>query len=436
MKIITQKQSFKTLGTLSFLLVFITIFLQHYMNLFVVPYAIYNVISIIIFLICKPIVSTQYLIMLVPFANALHIKKIAVYYFLIFLFKFLFKNKAFKVNIYTMISFLTVIILQLIAGTRCNDAISTLVYLVAVMGCVVLWSKNFYQEDTCYYFLKSYLISFSMMAMFLIALTVKLVPIRQLLNGYVRLGEDSYFEDAAFHTGANGLGMMCLFCSSILCYLLLRKQVKKVVFIPMLLLFAITGFLTQSRAFIFGCVFLVAYLVFFYSKSFGQTIKLMLAFGVVAICVLFFISNFYPGILEHFVERFEVDDITNGREDLMTGYFHSLFQDPISLLFGAGLLSYVDVLGANVGYVSSHNATQEVMLAWGVFGLIAIVVWFVSLAQSRGIKYHDGNRMQALLPLFMLLFMVQSTRIFSTFTSIFLIGVALFCIIPKKRECK
>ena len=41
--------------------------------------------------------------------------------------------------------------------------------------------------------------------------------------------------------------------------------------------------------------------------------------------------------------------------------------------------------------------------------------------------------MKILLPLFMLLFMVQSTRIFSTFNSIFLIGIALFCIFPQEE---
>ena len=123
-----------------------------------------------------------------------------------------------------------------------------------------------------------------------------------------------------------------------------------------------------------------------------------------------------------------MDDITNGRADLLTGYFDSLFNDPVSLFFGAGLQTYHNILGKNVDYISSHNATQEVILAWGLLGLIAVVVWFVSLVRCRGIANQKGGKMRSLLPLFILILMVQSTRMFRTYNSIFLIGISLFCI--------
>ena len=366
--------------------------------------------------------------MLVPFANAVHIKQIAVFYVIIVFIKRLLSRKGISVRSTTVVSFLVVMILQLLAVLRCNDEFATFVYLFAVMACVIYWSIDCFNPDQSCAFLYSYLLSFSIMAMFMIALTVKVVPTNQLLDGFVRLGEDSYFENTAFHTGANGLGMMCLFATSITCFLLSHRRINKAISLILIIEFIVTGIMTQSRAFLLGCVFLFLYLLLFYSHSIGRWLKIATTISVVASFAIILINHFYPNILTHYVERFFVDDITNGRADLLSGYFEIWLNDPISMIVGAGLHSYPEILGIKVGGISSHNATQEVMLAWGILGLIAIVVWIVSLVYSRGLLQCQDKKMRMLLPLFMLIFMVQSTRIFSTFSSIFLIGIAIFCI--------
>ncbi len=408
-----------------FILVFLLIFIDNYLNLVSIPLIVYTLISTLAFCILKPVQATQYFIMLIPFANAVHIKQIAVFYFLISFFRI--KNYRFRP--FVILSYCAIIILQAIAGMLYESDLSTLVYLVAVMGCVVLWSSNFFEEKNTVLFLKSYIVSFTLMAVFLIALTIKNVPINQFLNGYVRLGEDSYFDNSAFHTGANGLGMMCLFCTSIIFYLVYRKRASTLSYL-LVLFFLITGLMTQSRAFIIGCVFLLVYLVFFYSDSLIRSVKLMFVLTAIMTFAFLVMNHLNPGIITHLTERFLSEDITNGRDFLWSGYFESLFNAPLCLMFGAGLSTYTNILGHTVGYVASHNATQEVILAWGLSGLLFVIIWFVSMVQSRGIKMYDDKKTRALFPLFMFLFMVQSTRIFSTFNSIFLIGIALFCIIP------
>ena len=412
-----------------FCIVILLIFMQHYLNILSMPLSFYTLISIFVFALHKIEISTQFLIMLVPFSNAVHIKEIAVFYvFIIFVKIFCAEKEKFGINTSVLFSFVAVLVLQFASGLRCNDSLATLIYLAAVMGCILLWSRDFFEKEQCYVFLESYIIAFAFMAIFMIAITLKMAPMRQILNGFVRLGEYSHFEYGAFHTGANGLGLMSLFSTSIICYLLSRKKIIKAEAVSLLLLFAITGFLTQSRAFIVGCLFLVIYLAFFYSTSLLNAVKIIAIVSIACSTVIFIIQSLYPNILSHYVERFLVDDITNGRADLMTGYFSSLFNDPISLIFGAGLQTYHNVLGKNVGYISSHNATQEVILAWGLLGLIAVVVWFVSLVRSRGIANQKGGKMRSLLPLFILILMVQSTRMFRTYSSIFLLGISLFCI--------
>ena len=432
--IIRLRSNQQTTGSiLCFAVVFIMIFAEHYLNLITLPSIFYTVVSIAVFFVFSPQNATQYFIMLIPFANALHIKEISIFYLIIVFFKSSITKQGVRIRTSTACSFIAVLFLQLIAGLRCDDNIATLVYLAFVMGCVIYWTVYFFEEEQCYTFLKLYLISLLCMVLFMIALTIKIVPLKQLISGFVRLGEDSYFKTEAFHTGANGLGMMCLFATSIICFLLSRKKIGKMISISMIVVFLFAGIMTQSRAFIFGCVFLVLYLMLFYAKSIVRWLKFIVIIGVLGIVVILLINAIYPNILLHFVERFSVNDVTNGRTGIMQGYFRSIFKDPISLFFGAGLLTYPTVLGADVNYVSSHNATQEVMLAWGFFGLIAIIVWFISLVMSRNFKNCKDSKMAMLLPLFMLIFMVQSTRIFSTYSSIFLVGISMFCITSSKK---
>ena len=375
---IMRQRERTNLGQYAFLIILSTIFAEQYFNVISVPIETYTVVSLFVFIFCNKMSTMQYFIMLIPFANAMHIKQIAVFYFI----TTIAKSKCYRFRRSAIFSYLIILALQLIATFRCNDSLSTLVYLAAVLGCVLLWAHDFYDYKACHRLLRSYVYSFAVMSTFMIALTLKLAPIDKVLNGVVRLGEDLYLGQSAFSTGANGLGMMCLFNAAVVFVLLSRQEIKKKNAIPLLVLFVVTGFMTQSRAFLLGCAFLTLYMVLCCTKNIIHRIKGILGIFTIVCVAIFIINKVAPNILQHFSQRFEVEDITNNRTDIMVEFFRNLFNDPVSLVLGAGLHRYSSVLGDNLEGMSSHNATQEVWLAWGIIGLISVVVFFISIIRA------------------------------------------------------
>lgn len=419
-----------TLAHLGFCVILAILFCQHYLQIINIPLIFTTIFSAFLFIIANKDEGLLYLIMLIPFSNGVHITQIAFFYVVITVFK----KRDLLFNKWVMLSFLLIIILQLIAGLRCGDDISTAVYLFAMMGCVVLWSFTKFDKEVCHAVLSHYVFALTIMSVFMVLLTFKFAPLSKILAGEVRFGEALFLPEGIFHTGANGLGMNCLFAIAIICVLLHRKAIKVSFAIFSILILIVMGFLTQSRAFVLGLIFVVFYVLFLISKNIIDTIKIVSLIVLVFIAMMTTMHFLAPNVLSSLYSRFLESDITSGRDVIFSEYFDALNHDPISLLFGAGLQSYPTILGSAVNNQSAHNATQEIILSWGITGLLSVLVFFISIFQARGFGKFHGKKALTLFPFLTMLLMVQSTRIFSTYNSILLIGVSLFCVCSQEND--
>lgn len=108
------------------------------------------------------------------------------------------------------------------------------------------------------------------------------------------------------------------------------------------------------------------------------TLCLAVAVAVIAMAVIF------PDTFEYFVNRFMVADITTGRDELMVQYQRFIAENPDVLYFGIGLQDY-GIRLANYYRVANnvpHNFLQEIVIAWGIPGLLLFAGLFFIMFRS------------------------------------------------------
>lgn len=183
----------------------------------------------------------------------------------------------------------------------------------------------------------------------------------------------------------NTLGIMCVLGMTGLMQIRLagRKKPGDMALAIFLLVF---GVLTSSRTYIV-CLSLMAVLLLFSQK--GSVSKKLKFIGVVlvgilvALCVLYLL---FPTLLEFYIGRFRVEDVTTGRLDLMRAYHEFIVSDPRYTFFGIGLHGfYRKVMEVyRVAKYVPHNGIQELIIAWGLPGLfLFIALWAVMIWRSR-----------------------------------------------------
>ena len=121
-----------------------------------------------------------------------------------------------------------VLFLDAFAEVRCGGAIITVAYLLVYFICIMIWAGDFREKQVSHESLKVFLFSAASLCIYIIMLTMKYAPLKKILSGVVRMGEDSYFlSEQVFVTGANGLGMICVFSTAVSIVLITRKDINK-----------------------------------------------------------------------------------------------------------------------------------------------------------------------------------------------------------------
>lgn len=221
----------------------------------------------------------------------------------------------------------------------------------------------------------------------------------------------------------NQLGQICNFSTICLLRLLFEKR-GNLFDVIMIIIISMFGFTTMSRA------FLACYAVIMVSYAFltGNNIKrsLLNVFLISMLCILIFwiLKSYMPFIIENFKGRFEVEDITSGRIDLFDYYNKFLMSEPWHLLFGVGVQDINDKVAVIVGSWEnvSHNGTQQILLAWGIPGLI-MFIWLLGNIIKRS-KISDTKRtILNYLPVLIILLYTQSGQLITSSTE--LLGLSL-----------
>lgn len=226
--------------------------------------------------------------------------------------------------------------------------------------------------------------------------------------GLQRLGMDSKeVESSLTVTGGeinpNTLGILCVLCISGLMQLRTagRKQRGDLAIALILLVF---GALTSSRTYLVCLAAMIILLLFSQKRSLSHKIKFLCGTAALILVALVVLNVFFSELMDYYIDRFQVLDITTGRFDLIKMYHEFIFSKPQYFLYGVGIHDF-DKKMINQYKVASyvpHNGIQELLLAWGVPGLLIFGVLLLLMIR-RSKKIHKKQSLLNYIPLLIIL---------------------------------
>jgi len=201
----------------------------------------------------------------------------------------------------------------------------------------------------------------------------------------------------------NALGIINVLSATALFQLRNLNRVKLLDYICIITLITL-GVLTSSRTF-FVCLLIMAILLLIGQKgNIKNKAKLFIILAVFAIVSLILMNIFFPTVLEYYISRFKVDDITTGRDTLMQVYHNFIISNAWVMFFGVGLAGYGDKLTHIYRVINNvpHNSIQEIIVAWGLPGLLLIATLiFVIINESK--RFNNRHLLLNYIPLIIII---------------------------------
>ena len=227
-------------------------------------------------------------------------------------------------------------------------------------------------------------------------------------SALVRLGNVNRVETGDF-MGIMNPNIAAFLCLLAVCGLLLLRQydnesVGDGIIIGVLVVFML---LTQSRSALLCLILVYAmYAIWGFNKS--KTINSSRVIGTLIglLIISIIIPVFFGDTINALVARFDTADLSNGRFQIFAFYHLHLTRTPLNYLFGVGLYKYnatmQDLYGSlwqsfaglarydngEIVYKVCHCNFQEVLVAWGIPGLIFIYLLI------RSIIRHNRNTIE------------------------------------------
>lgn len=182
--------------------------------------------------------------------------------------------------------------------------------------------------------------------------------------------------DLALHINPNSLGVICALAASCLLQLSNTNQ-KKRGDLLMLIILLLFGVLTMSRTYLMLLIMIVALFAVAGKGGLRKSIRFVLMLPVIVTFLYLMLQMVFPGVLEAYMARFEVADISGGRLRLLEIYNAFILSSNKVLFFGVGLSDFGDKIANEMGlaYNVPHNCLQEIVIAWGIIGTV-FCLWF------------------------------------------------------------
>ena len=161
------------------------------------------------------------------------------------------------------------------------------------------------------------------------------------------------------------------------------------------LILLVFGFLTASRTFLV-CLCVMAILLFLAQRGSAQKkLQFVVAFTVLVILLFIVLFYLFPEQLVYYINRFKNGNVTNGRDMLMSVYHNYIVHNNRVLFFGIGLNDFETKVTRiyNISNAVPHNFIQEIVLAWGIVGVILVVCLNITMV----IRSINCNKKQSLL---------------------------------------
>ncbi|MBE6635609.1 MAG: O-antigen ligase family protein [Ruminococcaceae bacterium] len=255
-------------------------------------------------------------------------------------------------------------------------------------------------------------------------------------EGGYRFGKgDTSVTEYGMNYNSNDMGMLFNAAMCGIFYLIKLKRTKPIdyVMLPILLIY---GIFTQSRAFII-CFAFILVLFIISSGTLKNKVKLLCSILIFCSIVILLLNLLLPDVLENYISRFGEDDISNGRFDILKLYGELILSDIRYFIFGIGMNDISSKAGAIIPGIiaSAHNGTQEIIVAWGIVGLILIIAFIIAMIRKAKMS---GNKLQ-LLNVIMLLFLilyVQSGQFLTADKCLLALCLSYVCISINLRKAE
>ena len=220
-----------------------------------------------------------------------------------------------------------------------------------------------------------FLYSTSFMLSMIFLISVKQYSLSKILLGGYRIGVTKT-EDVSIlklSTNANTIGFYALLSVSICLYFLKTTKLKLSI-IALLLLNGVIGLFSLSRSYLLFLL-IVLFLFLLTEKKLNFNRLIFMIGSIFILGCLFYLLNTKTDIFSAYLERFLDSDVTTGnkRTEIMMEYFNWLFNRPLRLLFGTGVHNHLET----TGLVATHNGIQQIMVCYGVIGLVIFAFVFI-----------------------------------------------------------
>ncbi len=249
--------------------------------------------------------------------------------------------------------------------------------------------------------------------------------------GDLRLGHQTeLIDELTFSSDPNLLGQSCIIAIALVVLLIYKKRFhwNQAVAICVCMF---GGMMTLSKTFLISAVLLLVLSVLGIksNKSGEKTLWYKLLFLIlVGVAITVFLS-IYPEYFDNILNRVDESDPTTGRVNLAFEYFSVLSDNIIALGFGLGLQN----VGEKVGLSGSpHAAIVELLITWGIIGLLFVVVVLI-MAILHHVKKKERTFMN-FVPLIIYSVIVQSTQLFRLRDKVLAIIVLISVVGLSKKE--
>lgn len=247
--------------------------------------------------------------------------------------------------------------------------------------------------------------------------------IDMLFSGVFRLGYGVDETKMSVGFNPNYLAYICLCCIEGIAFLVYKKQ-SKIIDLIYISLLSVFGLLTMSKKFIV-CALIFLFLFLLSQKG---KLKTFLYVVIIIIVVLLVFQQVFPTAYDALLLRFNQDDMSTGRGDIFSYFNEQLMSDMGLLLFGVGLQGYGDKLLTRYDFSIPHNGFQELLVMWGIPGLL-IFVSFLILLLSRGKKLNKHIRFVNYIPFIIMMLNVQVSQMVSSSVVNILTAFVYICLV-------
>jgi len=362
---------------------------------------------------------------LTPLASGLPLTYISGIALICLLFK---QRNNIRINTIGLVCIIIILLWELFLGFRGMFSFLNYLRFSAIFLIVFLrifdCDKNYDNERM----LKYYLIGFVVAIISILGQMVTSFSMDQIFSLAVRFGNtrqllENDTEGMLLSYNPNGLACLCIL--ALLFSIIIAKDNKNKIYYLVAVISGILGVMTQSRTFILELIVCAA-LYFFASMASIKKMLIRIMQIISAGAALYWIvQKLMPLYLSSLFIRFQQADTYGGRTEIFQYYMSQMWEHFDRLLFGVGLQNYSDKYGY---YNSAHNGIQEVVIAWGIIGLIVVTIMMINMLSFA--RFQNRNAfMYRFIPVIAVLLFVQTGQWFLDTSGLYRLMVAFSAIL-------